>query len=177
MSLYKTDADFQRELVEMQELEERGEFGVWRKEALANMDDLIDPTKIEQGWRSRTLRETYQPNDIVYDMDLEMGILSENGVSIKTSGSGIAVEGDSGEINLENAHEGPVPKPYKRSRWKFWKKKRPNVEIPEAYEPDPMLGAREQLVDYVRTTVQRRPELGRYGGRDGGVEGQNRWGG
>ena len=150
----------------MQHLYARGEFSAWRQEALAHLDDLVDPTKIEQG-RSLTLRETYTPDDIVYDMDVEMGILSKDGVSIKTTGSGIAVEGDSGEIRLDNAHEGGVPKPLEKRGWKFWKrkfwKKRPNVETPEAYEPDPMLSTREQLVDYVRTTVQqRRPERGRY---------------
>ena len=104
MSLY-TDADLQQDLTEMQHLYARGEFSAWRQEALAHLDDLVDPTKIEQG-RSLTLRETYTPDDIVYDMDVEMGILSKDGVSIKTTGSGIAVEGDSGEIRLDNAHEG-----------------------------------------------------------------------
>ena len=90
--MYKTDADFQRELVEMQHLEERGEFGVWRKEALANMDDLIDPSKIEQGWRSRTLRETYQPDDIVYDM-LRWGSCPKTGSLLKLRGAGSRLRG------------------------------------------------------------------------------------
>ena len=81
-----TDAELQQNLTEMQHLYDRGEFGAWRQEVAARLDDLIDPTKIEQE-RTLTLRETYQ---------------DENGVSIKTTGSGIAVEGDSGEIRLDN---------------------------------------------------------------------------
>ncbi len=129
-----TDAELQQNLTEMQHLYDRGEFGAWRQEVAARLDDLIDPTKIEQE-RTLTLRETYQ---------------DENGVSIKTTGSGIAVEGDSGEIRLDNVHEVPLEK----RGWKFWKRKfwqrRPKV-------PKVDMSTREQLMDYVSTTVQRRP--------------------